>query len=407
MKFKAVISLILVLAGWVPANAQFLAAATTLQQRIDNAYAGKGRVQLPFGENDITATLLTSNKCGLVVQGHGAVWGINPAHSQMGSRSTIVWATSDTSNPMVDVRGARTTWRDLSLHGDAWKGSTAALELYGGRPTAGFLVSYDAGLGPGKHLFDNVVVEKCTAAWQAAEGVNDGNCDTTFVRHARARDCQYLLYCRNLQGMGWDFEHCHYSEYTDGAVFQYEAGGDLVARYLLVTSRSTVLNLVPVSSGAIGSNNGNFNIHDLKVDTQARGTTLVSLTNRQCKTNINFWGGHVSGNGYYYATENKRMINTRGGPCITFSGTWFTMGVDDSIIWDTDADSYIASVHFNDCRLSATSIAAMFDDDDSEGNIYVYVSHCVNGNGDPFYDPNNPNAVAEGDTEFMLVIAGT
>lgn len=402
------VGLALFIALALPVNAQFLAAAQTLQQRIDNAYAGKGRVQLPYGENVITSSILTSNKAGLVVQGHGNTWGINPAHPNMGAHSTVQWGSVDSSQPMVIVRGANTVWRDLNLQGDAWTASGGgSLNLYASRPTAGFLVRSVAGVGSGKHLFDNVNVEKCVTAWQAGEAEGDDNCDVTTVRHARARNCYSQHLNLNSQGMGWVYEHCIYGDYTDGKVFDYVAGGDLVARYQLVTSRATLLNLRPGSASAIGSNNGGFSFYDLKTDTLARGTTLVEVTGRQTKCNVNFWGGNISGNGFNYNTLSRRMLNLRGGPRVLLSGVWIVIGCDDSIIWDTDADSYTASVVLSGCRISATSIAAMFDEAASQGTIKVICMACVNGNGDYFYDPNNPNAVAEGDVNFVLTINGT
>lgn len=343
---------------------------------------------LHYGERLITDTITIDSRTGLTVRGQGNTWGMNPAPGvDMGSRSSLVWAVADSSKPMIVLDGgALSSWRDMTLFGDKWAntGGSGSMTTYGSRPTQAVLVDYSAGSGSGKHTFENMTFEKFAVAIQGATIETDGNCDVGKVTHCYFRNCGTQHLSKNLQGLGWQYNHCHYGEYTDGKVFDYEGDGNLTVYNQLVTSRATLLSLRPNSAGAIGSNNGDFTFYSPKIDSQARGTTLVNLTNRQCKVTINFFGGNVSGNSFSYTAEGKRMINVRGGPRILFMGTWFTIGVDNSIIWDTDSDSYTATIIFMGCKLSATTIQSMFDTSASYGDIdVVCLGGNTNGNGDP------------------------
>lgn len=360
-----------------------------IQGKITAAY-GRGALTLPHGETEITTTLTTQNKTGLTVNGHGNSWSFNPNSSQMGSRSAVVWATSSTTLPMVNIAGgAQSSWRDMSICGDSWN------DTHGGKPTAGFLVSALAGLGSGKHTFNNVSIQKCATAFQAGTAVGDDNCDMCAVSNCRIRQCDKGFYSKNSQAMAWTFDKVLYEAYTDGVFFDFEAGGNLIARNPVAVSRCSILRLNQIYTGTstgIGANNADYNIYDLKTDDLAKGTTIVNVPSaagsHAVKANINFFGGHISGNAYSYAGEGKRLMILRGGPRVKLDGMWITIGADNSIEWHTTGDSYTTSILIVGCRLAVTSIAAMFNSGASDGPINVIAFANVGGSGAPLSDVN-------------------
>lgn len=346
-----------------------------LQQRIDATDPG-GATRLPYGFTNITSTISCPNKAGLVVSGDGTAWDMNS--DLKGSWSSILWTTTNTTTPMIDVRGVNSEWSNFALHGDTKD------DTYNGRPTAGILCSYDAGLGSGKHTFKNLTIERCAAAIQAGEGSTDSNCDSIRVERCRFKSCDKGFYVKNSQCLDCLFDQCLWTtpvsgESTNPAMFHYEAGGGLTANKCTVVDICDVLRLSQVNEGGlIGHNNGLFVINDLKVDTLAIGTTLLNCDVTSAEYNfmpvdVHFQNAMVSGNSSSYEAEAKYIAKLSGGCKLFLHACKLQPDMTQSILWDTaNSDVVGTSVIIENCSIRGIStIQDMFDIEFGQGNIKV------------------------------------
>jgi hypothetical protein len=356
-------------------------SGANIQDLITSAYS-RGIAKLPFGTSNITSTVVTQNKAGLVIEGHGSLWDFNP--NLNGSHSKIIWATNNTTTPMIDCRGIHQYWRNFSLCGD-----DRNLQ-YGGKPTAGILVSDDAGLGPGKHVFEKFTIERCVAGIQAAEALNDSNCDVSTVNSGYWRNCQKAFYAKGAQTLDWVFHQGQWTQpdTSNGrtAVFHYEAAGSLTSHEFAVVSTTScdVLRLSQIHSGGkIGHNASSFAFNGLKVDTLAAGTTLVNVdqTATYCDfmpAMVSFTDCKISGLSASYAAENQSMAILGGGIKVFFYRNRFAIDTTGSVKWHTsNSDIADTEIWFVNCKLYGVSDAlSLLNITDSDGSILLHVVGC-------------------------------
>jgi hypothetical protein len=354
-----------------------------LQDLITSAYT-RGIAKLPFGQTNITDTVVTLNEAGLVIEGHGSLWDFNP--NLNGSHSKIMWATNNTTKPMIDCRGIHQYWRNFSLCGD-----NRNLQ-YGGKPTAGILVSDDAGLGPGKHTFDKFTIERCVAGIQAAELTTDSNCDVSSVLNGNWRHCQKAFYSKGTQVLDWSFYKGQFSNPDESAgkaaVFHYEGGGSLTSTAFAVVSTTPVdvLRLSQIHTGGkIGHNASSFLISSLKVDTLSAGTTLINVdqTSAECNfmpATVAFNDCKISGVSDSYAAESESMAILGGGIRVHFYRTRFAIDITESVIWHTsNSDIDGTEIWFVNCKLyGVENPLDILNITNSDGPIFLHVVGCTN-----------------------------
>jgi hypothetical protein len=363
---------------------------STLPELIASAYEN-GIVVPAFGDHIISSTIVTPNRAGLVVLGHGSSWqDINS--SQLGSYTFVTWGTSNTTTPMIDLRGINSYWSNMALCGDN------KTDSYGGAPIAGFNVTFDEGLGSGKHTWDNITFEKLPVGIKFGEAFGDNNCDSGYAMNCRWRQCSKGIYVVNGQSLDTVLTHCLWeSGATDPVVFHYEAGGDLTVYQLTVVDKADILRLEQKNfsgSYGLGSNRAMFRIHDMKTDSQANGLTLLhcvtgaSYHNRY-DVNVLFTGALISGDDTY-VSGGDYLAKMRGGCRLTVRDSFIRPGTQDSILVNnTDSTVGPVIIKFYDCVLNGLTTADdIIDSANSDGSVRLVMKGCVTPGGTaiPDYD---------------------
>lgn len=359
-----------------------------LQERVDLAYGGNGRITLPFGQSNITTTLLLDNKESLVIQGHGAYRDLPTAFR--GSFSQIMANAAGFTDPMVKVRGTHTHWHDLGLSGDDRNNSI------GGQPSAGFLIAYDAGLGAGKHTFNNVSVERVSAAFQCGEVYNDPACDTLSVSNSRVYNCRKLLLVKNSQCLATQIEHCYFASADTSAgrpvVFHYETGGDLTSNQNTILSKSDILRLSQLQTDGTyqtGHNAGLFRLNFGKEDTVAAGCSVLNVD--QTAAGKDFMPVEVvafqmlmSGAGAdSYVTSGDMFAILGGGCTLVLDQCKITVDARNSIEWHTsDSTGGLTNLDIWGGRfISMTDLIELLRPSTSDGPLYFNFHGGSKGSG--------------------------
>lgn len=354
-----------------------------IAQRIASAYT-RGLTMIPKGNNAITSTVTLENKLGMVIQGHGHSMAVGPGAAAEGSRSNIYWNTTDTTSAMIKVRGAETTWRDLTLTGNTTNFSLA------GRPTALFWISReaDSGTGSGRHTFQNMVLEYGTAGVQFGSSGTEGNCDMCMFRHVNLRLLDKGFYSKNEMSLNHVVEHSVWSNFSDttSSVFYYEGGGDLTVTSLAVLSKCTVLTLDQVYTGAniaIQPNNGFFRIRDTKIDVNAIGTCLLNVTGAGASNvpaYVYYDGLMYSGNGA--AFDGDAFVTLRGGVKVTFINSVIGPDIREKVKWFTSGHSGTTTLTFINCAFTwITTLPEILDINTSTGNLRLVGINNLGGSG--------------------------
>lgn len=342
-----------------------------ISARIHSGYT-RGLTMIPKGDSAITGTVTLDDRLGLVIQGHGATQAFAPGVAHAGSRSNIYWNSTSTVLPMIKIRGAQTVWRDLTLTGNNYNFSLA------GKPTALFWISKesDVATGSGQHLFENLCLEYATAGFQIGSLPTENNCDLSLYKQINMRQLDKGFYFKNNQALNHSVERLiWYNGNTNTKIFHVEAGGDLTVTTLAVLSRCTILNLDQIYTGAetgIGGNNAFYRIRDAKLDNNAIGTNMLSVTGAYASSvpaHVIYDGLMLSGNGTPYNVAHD-FCTLRGGVKLTFINSAITADIRERVRWFTSGHSGLTQLTFINCAFAnLTALNEILDIDTSTGNL--------------------------------------
>lgn len=376
-----------------------------LQDQV-NAVKANGKIRAPKGEIEISGTVTTPIKYGLVFDGHGTNTLVRPSSSAVGSRTTVVWASSSTSDGMIVLRGQHHDWNRMSLWGDGYRttiDNNDQFDKYGGKPTFGFLVRYDNGAGSGKHSFTAINAFNLSTVFQAGEAIGENNCDNGTVFKVLTRECNRLFLSKHAQVLNWHFidvkfKNDNITDPTEVAAFHIEGGGDLTADNFVMLSVGSILRLDQVSSsggGAIGHNNGIFRFNNVKIDDAYAGQVnlceVVDTANEQGDAmcvDVIYDKLLYSGTGRSFTGDN-RAATMRGPMSLSCVNSRFAIPVENKFQSVCTHASRIPELSFYNCRLnSITDITQVLDMDDSVGSLRLKSVGCRSFLGEriPDYD---------------------
>lgn len=342
----------------------------SVQEIIDRAY-DRGHAMLPLGSTVITETVELQNKIGLTVQGHGSTEGVAIGAEIEGSHSTIYRTSNGFTDAMFKVRGANATFRDLCVIGNNHAGSLT------GKNSAAFWISKesDSGTGSGNHLFDNVSVRNCQAAFQFGSDREEGNCDTTDLRKIQLTGCDKGIYQRNAQSIGIRTDGLRWTNFQneEASVVYSEAGGDVKVTDMDLLSKCRILTIDQIYDGSeisVGPNNGTFVFEGLgKADNAAIGSTLVYLTgigSYYTLVKVTFRNFHIAGDGEIW---DGILALLGGGMEVTIEDCTINPNVEGTVRWDTVGHTGTTRFIVKDNIIGVNAPLNLLDLAESAGNL--------------------------------------
>lgn len=337
------------------------------------------------GYQGVTSTVTVSNMNGGRLIGFGGGQPLRHAAAYDRAKSGIIWATSNTTTPMMDLAGTGYVVDGISFLGDDYSGAGGydGYTLYGGNPTAGIEVSYDAGLGPGKHIIDNCSFFQMARGLKAGDyAETNSSCDNVTVRDCKFYNCDVGLETNHAQAMDWDFFHPIFTPVgtppSSPVCFQLRGAGIIKIYGGLVEIAGDIFNLDNTNNN-IGQNNAAAEIYGMKIDSNCGAD--IKIVNSQPNGN-DFFGGFdlkvhdivlPSLVGGSHVSNGKHFAHIAGGMTLHLIGCKFMSDLTSAFTFDdTDSGSQIDRVIIERCRFhTLTAGANLFDTANSTGSCWL------------------------------------
>lgn len=255
--------------------------AANIQTALD---AADDEIVLGAGNFAIPDTLVQPFKISQVMRGVGAGNYTNPNHNHRGATTVLEWIPGTQIRPLLKLQGSYFALRDLML-----MGPETGIHIVKPRP----------GIGSGKHRFDNIVVEGADIAWQIAEDAGSQNCDVCSWRDITVIQTDTAFKSLGHQAMQMQISALHCRRVN--TVLDIRGGGCWYADGVGVMKpkdddiRPTLLRIEQTrfdGRAAIGSNNGYFEIRNVKTDNQAGSIRLLDQVN-DCPVDVHLSGGQL------------------------------------------------------------------------------------------------------------------
>lgn len=229
---------------------------------IDVDGVADGIIYAPRGLYKISSTLDFGHLRGWKLVGDGGDTIQTSTVTYHSAATRIFWAGAN-GGTMMKARGAYFVIKDIALYG-------ASIPTAGGesvnRAGIGFLLYFEAGMGSGNALVDNMRITDCDIAWQNGETYDDGNCGDMVFRSMEFRYCGIGMKTVNDQGLNYVFDYLQ-STVVD-TLFQFDRGGGLYCGMVHTLVTPVLLNII-----APGADTGHYVFDFVKLDADQGATS--------------------------------------------------------------------------------------------------------------------------------------
>ena len=234
------------------------------------------------GDYPLTKTLQTKFCYGGILQGVACSPHIKARHSHRGP-ATILHKTQNFVGPLMEIQGAYFSLRDLSLIGKTFKSQAKP------HPLGVQITRPRRGIGSGKHHFSRVYIEFVETAWCLGDKPSMVACDCCSWESPIIRKANCAFLSLNHQSMQHRITHCAlqqvntFLDIRGGGCWYVDDVGMMSARDK--GTKPTLLRVEQIrwpngkARVTIGSNNGYYEIRNLKTDNKAGKVILLNQVN--------------------------------------------------------------------------------------------------------------------------------
>jgi len=237
-----------------------------LSNAIAKAIQDKKSIVLPK-KIVLTETVDLRRFCGLKFEGSGKLYNDMPDNAIAPVGCPVIEWNGPEDQPIFKIAGISNVFTGFHVKG---------------RCRAVFHVVKGAGIGSGKHVFQDISADGVGYLVEAGTSINDGNCDILAIYNCIVVRSYGVLRTNNNQSMGHILRNI--ITHNCDTCLDIKAGGFISVEGWTSSVDKTILNL-----GLLGRNNGYIDIQNIKIDSQSEATVwqlIKGQSNSSCSVYI-------------------------------------------------------------------------------------------------------------------------